>query len=241
MALDPENIPQHVAIIMDGNGRWAKQKGKLRVFGHRNGAQAVRRAVYYAAQIGIKYLTLYAFSSENWQRPESEVNALMDLFMRMLDLEVSKLHKNNIRLKILGDISRFSEGLQKRIRHAEELTQHNTQLTLNIAANYGGCWDILQATKRICNDVQAGHLALQQLDENKFAEYLTTADQPMVDLLIRTSGEQRISNFLLWQVAYAELYFTEVLWPDFSEKEFEDALDFYQQRERRFGSLSKQS
>lgn len=241
MALDPENIPQHVAIIMDGNGRWAKQKGKLRVFGHRNGAQAVRRTVYYAAQTGIKYLTLYAFSSENWQRPESEVNALMDLFMRMLDLEVSKLHKNNIRLKILGDTSRFSEGLQKRIRHAEELTQHNTQLTLNIAANYGGCWDILQATKRICSDVQAGHLALQQVDENKFAEYLTTADQPMVDLLIRTSGEQRISNFLLWQVAYAELYFTEVLWPDFSEKEFEDALDFYQQRERRFGSLSKQS
>ncbi|OBX04813.1 UDP pyrophosphate synthase [Gallibacterium genomosp. 3] len=239
MALDPENIPQHVAIIMDGNGRWAKQKGKLRVFGHRNGAQAVRRAVYYAAQTGIKYLTLYAFSSENWQRPESEVNALMDLFMRMLDLEVSKLHKNNIRLKILGDTSRFSESLQKRIHYAEELTQHNTQLTLNIAANYGGCWDILQATKRICNDVQAGHLALQQLDENKFAEYLTTVDQPMVDLLIRTSGEQRISNFLLWQVAYAEIYFTEVLWPDFSEKEFEDALDFYQQRERRFGSLSK--
>lgn len=241
MALDPENIPQHVAIIMDGNGRWAKQKGKLRVFGHRNGAQAVRRAVYYAAQTGIKYLTLYAFSSENWQRPENEVNALMDLFMRMLDLEVNKLHKNNIRLKILGDISRFSDGLQKRIRTADQLTQHNTQLTLNIAANYGGCWDILQATKRVCADVQAGTLNLQQLDETKFAEYLTTVDQPMVDLLIRTSGEQRISNFLLWQIAYAELYFTEVLWPDFSEKEFEEALDFYQQRERRFGSLSKGS
>ncbi|MFC0309151.1 polyprenyl diphosphate synthase [Gallibacterium trehalosifermentans] len=241
MALDPENIPQHVAIIMDGNGRWAKQKGKLRVFGHRNGAQAVRRAVYYAAKTGIKYLTLYAFSSENWQRPEHEVNALMDLFMRMLDLEVGKLHKNNIRLKVLGNISRFSDGLQKRIRHAEELTQHNTQLTLNIAANYGGCWDILQATKRVCAEVQAGKLDLQQLDETKFADYLTTAEQPMVDLLIRTSGEQRISNFLLWQVAYAELYFTEVLWPDFSEMEFEAALDFYQQRERRFGSLSKRS
>ncbi|KGQ33125.1 polyprenyl diphosphate synthase [Gallibacterium anatis] len=241
MSLDPENIPQHVAIIMDGNGRWAKQKGKLRVFGHRNGAQAVRRAVYYAAQTGIKYLTLYAFSSENWQRPENEVNALMDLFIRMLDLEVNKLHKNNIRLNILGDISRFSEGLQKRIHHAQQLTQNNTQLTLNIAANYGGRWDILQAAKQMCRDVQTNNLEVENVDEALFSRYLTTADQPMVDLLIRTSGEQRISNFLLWQAAYAEFYFTEVLWPDFSEQEFEQALYFYQQRERRFGALSKGS
>lgn len=230
-----QNLPQHIAIIMDGNGRWAKQKGKLRIVGHRNGVQAVRRAVAFAVKKGIKYLTLYAFSSENWKRPQQEVSALMELFIRALDLEVTKLHKNNIRLHILGDISRFSETLQKKITDAENLTANNTGLVLNIAANYGGRWDILQATKKITEQVLAGQLSLDSLDENIFSRLLVTGTQPEPDLLIRTGGEQRISNFLLWQVAYAELYFSPVLWPDFTETEFEQALLTYQQRERRFG------
>ena len=212
--LDNNNIPEHVAIIMDGNGRWAKQQNKLRIFGHTNGVAAVRRAVSYARQTGVKFLTLYAFSSENCNRPEQEVSALMTLFMQALDREVKKLHKNNIRLKIIGDVSRFSEKLQEKIAKAEKLTENNTALTLNIAANYGGCWDIVQATQQLAEKVK---------------------DEPSVDLLIRTSGEQRISNFLLWQIAYAELCFLDVLWPDFSEKDFNQAIACYQQRHRRFG------
>ncbi|AWX15843.1 di-trans,poly-cis-decaprenylcistransferase [Mergibacter septicus] len=229
------NLPQHIAIIMDGNGRWAKQKGKLRIFGHRNGIQAVRRTVGFAVKKGIKYLTLYAFSSENWKRPAQEVNALMELFVRALDIEVTKLHKNNIRLHILGDISRFSPSLQKKIVAAEALTATNTGLVLNIAANYGGHWDILQASKRFAEQVRNGQIGLENLTEEYFSQLLVTGSQPAPDLLIRTGGEQRISNFLLWQIAYAELYFSSVLWPDFDEIEFEQALLVYQQRERRFG------
>ena len=233
--LDPNNIPRHVAIIMDGNGRWAKQKGKMRIFGHKNGVEAVRKTVSYARQIGVKSLTLYAFSSENWNRPESEVSSLMTLFMQALDLEVGKLHKNDIRLKILGDISRFSHHLQDKINKAEKLTENNKALTLNIAANYGGCWDIVQAARKLALLVEQGKLQVSQIDEALFQQNLITQEQPAVDLLIRTSGEQRISNFLLWQSAYAELYFSEVLWPDFDEEEFNRAIFTYQQRHRRFG------
>lgn len=233
--LDPNNIPQHVAIIMDGNGRWAKQKGKMRIFGHKNGVSAVREAVTYARKIGVKVLTLYAFSSENWNRPAQEVNALMTLFMQALEREVKKLHKNDIRLKIIGDTSRFSAGLREKITDAENLTEKNTALTLNIAANYGGCWDIVQAAQKIAAQVQARQLALTEITETLFQRYLVTEAQPMVDLLIRTSGEQRISNFLLWQIAYAELYFSDVLWPDFNQQEFNRAVVAYQQRNRRFG------
>ena len=233
--LNPNNIPKHVAIIMDGNGRWAKQQGKMRVFGHTNGVKAVRRSVSYARQIGVQSLTLYAFSSENWNRPEAEVSALMTLFMQALDHEVKKLHKNNIKLLILGDKSKFSEKLQEKITKAEKLTENNTALTVNIAANYGGCWDIVQATKHLANQVKSGELTIDQINEELFQKSLVTKDQAPVDLLIRTSGEQRISNFLLWQIAYAELYFTDVLWPDFNEEEFNRAVFAFQQRERRFG------
>lgn len=233
--LNPTNIPKHVAIIMDGNGRWAKQQGKMRVFGHTNGVKAVRRSVSYARQIGVQSLTLYAFSSENWNRPEAEVSALMTLFMQALDREVKKLHKNNIKLLILGDKSRFSDKLQEKIAKAEKLTENNTALTVNIAANYGGCWDIVQAAQKLAGQVKAGELAPEQINEELFQQMLVTKAQPPVDLLIRTSGEQRISNFLLWQIAYAELYFTDVLWPDFNEEEFNRAVFAFQQRERRFG------
>lgn len=233
--LDPNNIPKHVAIIMDGNGRWAKQQGKMRIFGHTNGVKAVRKAVSYARQIGVQSLTLYAFSSENWNRPEQEVSALMTLFMQALDGEVKKLHKNNIRLKILGDVSKFSDSLQAKIQQAEKLTENNTALILNIAANYGGCWDIVQAVQQLAQLVKNGDLSVDQINAELFQQALVTEDQPPVDLLIRTSGEQRISNFLLWQIAYAELFFSEVLWPDFDENEFNRAVVAYQQRERRFG------
>ncbi|HDX1178091.1 polyprenyl diphosphate synthase [Pasteurella multocida] len=237
--LDPNNIPQHVAIIMDGNGRWAQQKGKMRIFGHKNGVKAVREAVSYARKMGIKVLTLYAFSSENWNRPKKEVNALMALFMQALDLEVKKLHKNNIKLNILGDITGFSASLQNKIHQAEKLTENNTALTLNIAANYGGCWDIVQATKSLAQQVKEGKLAVDEINAQVLQQALVTKEQPQVDLLIRTSGEQRISNFLLWQIAYAELYFSDVLWPDFNEKEFNEAIIAYQQRHRRFGGAEE--
>ncbi|OOF82371.1 di-trans,poly-cis-decaprenylcistransferase [Rodentibacter caecimuris] len=233
--LDKNNIPLHVAIIMDGNGRWAKLRNKLRVFGHTQGVGAVRRAVSYARQIGVKVLTLYAFSSENWNRQEHEVSALMQLFMQALDREVKKLHKNNIRLKIIGDTSRFSEKLQEKIKRAENLTEKNTALTLNIAANYGGCWDIVQATKQIADKIKNNEIESEEITEQYFQQHLITQDQPQVDLLIRTSGEQRISNFLLWQIAYAELCFLNVLWPDFNEQDFNQAIASYQQRHRRFG------
>ncbi|HDR1103487.1 TPA: di-trans,poly-cis-decaprenylcistransferase [Pasteurella multocida] len=237
--LDPNNIPQHVAIIMDGNGRWAQKKGKMRIFGHKNGVKAVREAVSYARKVGIKVLTLYAFSSENWNRPKKEVNALMALFMQALDLEVKKLHKNNIKLNILGDVTGFSASLQNKIHQAEKLTENNTALTLNIAANYGGCWDIVQATKSLAQQVKEGKLAVDEINAQVLQQALVTKEQPQVDLLIRTSGEQRISNFLLWQIAYAELYFSDVLWPDFNEKEFNEAIIAYQQRHRRFGGAEE--
>lgn len=226
---------RHVAIIMDGNGRWAKLQGKMRVFGHKAGAKSVRRAVSYAASQGIDALTLYAFSSENWNRPEQEVSSLMELFVWALESEVKSLHRHNVRLRIIGDTSRFSSRIQDRIKKAETLTRDNTGLTLNIAANYGGRWDIVQAVRHLASQVQEGALLPAQIDESLLGQQMCMSELPPVDLVIRTGGEHRISNFLIWQIAYAELYFTDVLWPDFDEQDFKGALNAFANRERRFG------
>lgn len=233
-------VPKHVAIIMDGNGRWAKQRGKLRTFGHKAGSEAVRRAVAFARRNGIGSLTLFAFSSENWRRPEKEVSVLMDLFMTVLKREMKKLDENDIKLTIIGDKSRFSERLQRRIAEAEGKTAENTSLTLNIAANYGGQWDITQAAKALAKQVEGGQLTSEQITTERLAGQLQLADQAAPDLLIRTGGECRMSNFLLWQAAYAELYFTPVLWPDFDDDVFLQAISEFAQRERRFGLTSEQ-
>ncbi len=234
----PAHGARHVAIIMDGNGRWAKRQGKMRVFGHKAGAKSVRRAVTFAANNGISALTLYAFSSENWNRPAQEVSSLMDLFAWALDSEVKNLHRNNVRLRIIGDTSRFNARLQERIRKAEALTSQNTGLTLNIAANYGGRWDIIQGVKRLAAQVQNGDLQPEHIDEEMLNQQICMNELAPVDLVIRTGGEHRISNFLLWQIAYAELYFTDVLWPDFDEQDFEGALHAFANRERRFGGTT---
>jgi undecaprenyl diphosphate synthase len=230
--------PRHVAIIMDGNGRWAKNQGKLRVSGHKAGVKSVRRAVSFAVSHKLEALTLYAFSSENWSRPAQEVMALMELFVWALDSEVKSLHKHNVRLRIIGDISRFNSRLQERIRRAEELTQQNNGLTLNIAANYGGRWDIIHGVKKIAEQVQEGLLRPDQIEETTLSGFLCMHDLAPVDLVIRTGGEHRISNFLLWQIAYAEFYFTDVLWPDFDEQVFEGAMNAFSHRERRFGGAA---
>ncbi|NRN29435.1 (2E,6E)-farnesyl-diphosphate-specific ditrans,polycis-undecaprenyl-diphosphate synthase [Photorhabdus heterorhabditis subsp. aluminescens] len=228
-------LPKHVAIIMDGNGRWAKKRGKLRVFGHRAGIKAVRSAVSFAAKHNIESLTLYAFSSENWNRPEQEVSSLMELFIFALDSEIKSLHKHNIKLSIIGDISRFSERLQERIRRSVKLTAENTGLQLNIAANYGGRWDIVQSVQKITQQVKDNLLEPQDITEELVNNYINLSQQSQVDLVIRTGGEHRISNFLLWQIAYAEFYFTDILWPDFDETVFEGAINAFAKRERRFG------
>ncbi|MCD9538257.1 isoprenyl transferase [Photobacterium carnosum] len=238
--LSADCLPQHIAVIMDGNGRWAKAKGKARVFGHKAGVDAVRKTVSTANRLGIKVVTLFAFSSENWRRPEDEVSVLMELFMTVLGCEVKRLHKNNIRLCIIGDKSRFSARLQKKIIAAELLTEGNTGLVLNVAANYGGQWDILQATKQMMQRVIDQQLDIDSLTEQDLAQGLVTQGLPDVDLLIRTSGECRISNFMLWQTAYAELYFTEQHWPDFDEKSLANAVAWFVNRERRFGCTGEQ-
>ncbi|MCH8500465.1 MAG: di-trans,poly-cis-decaprenylcistransferase [Aliidiomarina sp.] len=233
-------LPRHVAIIMDGNGRWATQRGKRRTYGHRAGAQAVRSAIAFARRNGIEALTLFAFSSENWGRPAHEVSVLMELFMGVLKREVPDLLANDIRLRVIGDTSRFSKRLQKNIEIAEQHTAECRTLSLNIAANYGGRWDITQAAKQVFKEMQAGRLTLDEVAEDDLARHLQLADGPAPDLLIRTGGDLRISNFLLWQLAYAELYFTEVLWPDFTELTFADAINSFVKRERRFGLTSAQ-
>lgn len=230
--------PRHVAIIMDGNGRWAKNQGKLRISGHKAGVKAVRRSVSFAVSNNLEALTLYAFSSENWSRPPQEVTALMELFVWALDSEVKSLHKHNVRLRVIGDVSRFSNRIQERIRRAEELTQQNSGLTLNIAANYGGRWDIIQGVKKLAEQVQEGLLRPDQITEENLSAHLCMQGLAPVDLVIRTGGEHRISNFLLWQIAYAEFYFTDVLWPDFDEHVFEGALNAFSLRERRFGGAA---
>jgi undecaprenyl diphosphate synthase len=216
-----KNIPQHIAIIMDGNGRWAQLQGKGRVAGHKAGVDSVRAVVASARKSNVKALTLFAFSSENWQRPAKEVGVLMDLFMYVLTKEVKRLHKHNIRFQVIGDLSRFSDDLQKNIAKSERLTINNTGLVLSIAANYGGRWDIAQAAKKLASDVNQGIISLDDINEDSLNQQTSLADLPTLDLLIRTGGDCRISNFLLWQVAYAELFFTDILWPDFNEKKFQ--------------------
>jgi len=230
-------IPRHVAIIMDGNGRWAKKRFLPRVAGHKRGVETVRDVVKQCATMGVEYLTLFAFSSENWRRPEEEVSFLMGLFMDALKREVSKLHQNNIKLILIGDRSRFDEALCARIDEAESLTKGNTGLTLTIAANYGGRWDMLQAVNQM---LVAKPELTGKFTEEDLAPFLTMPYAPEPDLFIRTGGEKRISNFLLWQLAYSELYFTDTLWPDFDEAAFNLAIQSYQQRERRFGRTSEQ-
>ena len=235
-----DSLPKHIAIIMDGNGRWAKSKGKPRVFGHKKGVNAVRKTVAAASKLGIKAMTLFAFSSENWRRPEEEVGLLMDLFITVLSSEVKKLHKNNLRLRVIGDTSRFSERLQKKIVEAENLTADNTGMVINIAANYGGKWDITEAAKALALKARNGEICVEDINEQLITEHLTMADLPEVDLLIRTSGECRISNFMLWQMAYAEMYFTPEYWPEFDEDSLVEAVTWFINRERRFGCTGEQ-
>ncbi len=235
-----DSIPHHVAIIMDGNGRWAQKRHLPRFAGHKAGVETVREIVKACGEKGIKVLTLFAFSSENWRRPKKEVGLLMELFLTALEHEVRKLHKNGVRLRIIGDTTAFPDKIQNRIREAEALTADNEALVLNIAANYGGKWDITQAVRELAAQVQLGELSAEQIDADIIASKLSMHDLPEPDLFIRTGGEQRISNFLIWQLAYAELYFTDVLWPDFNRKEFEQALISFAGRQRRFGRTGEQ-
>ena len=229
-------MPRHVAIIMDGNGRWATKRFMPRVAGHVKGVEAVRGVVEACALRGIKYLTLFAFSSENWRRPEEEVSLLMRLFVTALEREVSKMHANNIRLKVVGDLSRFDAKLQEMIAAAERRTANNTRLTVTVCANYGGRWDIMQATGKMV----AANAGATEFTEEQLAEHLAMAYAPEPDLFIRTGGEERISNFLLWQLAYSELYFTDTYWPDFDVEALDTAIASYQARERRFGRTGDQ-
>lgn len=233
-------VPRHVAIIMDGNNRWAKKRFLPGIAGHKAGVKAVRAVIETCADAGVEVLTLFAFSSENWKRPADEVSALMELFMAALRREVNKLDKNGIRLKILGDCSRFHPELQAAIQRAEQQTAENTRFTLQIAANYGGRWDIVQATRQLAQQVQCGELQPEDITEERINAYLVTRNGPEPDLLIRTGGEQRVSNFLLWQMAYTEFYFTDLFWPDFKREAMQAALDSFGTRERRFGKTSEQ-
>ena len=234
---DVRDVPRHVAIIMDGNGRWAKRRFLPRVAGHRRGLEAVRAVTKACVDRGVEFLTLFAFSSENWRRPKDEVSFLMELFVMALEQEVAKLHENQIRLKVIGDLTSFEPRLNRMIAEAEALTAGNTRLTLTIAANYGGRWDILQAVNRMSREIPAAHGAYL---EGHLAPYLSMSYAPEPDLFIRTGGEQRISNFLLWQLAYTEFYFTDELWPDFDAGSLERAMSSYRNRERRFGRTSEQ-
>ncbi|MEI7581876.1 isoprenyl transferase [Runella sp.] len=239
--IDRNKLPQHIAIIMDGNGRWAKQRGAMRVFGHRNAIKAVREATEGCAELGVKYLTLYAFSTENWGRPEAEVRALMELLVHTIADELPTLQKNNVKLDTIGDTDSLPKSCQKELHEAMEKTKHNTGLNLILALGYSGKWDILQATQALAREVQAGRLRPEDINENLLNAKLSTKDRPEVDLMLRTGGDHRISNFLLWQLAYAELYFyDEVFWPDFRRNHLEQAILAFQQRERRFGKTSEQ-
>ncbi|HFC6354132.1 TPA: isoprenyl transferase [Neisseria lactamica] len=232
--LEHTAIPKHIAVIMDGNGRWAKKRFLPRIMGHKRGLDALENMVGHCAKLGVQYLTVFAFSTENWRRPEDEVSFLMGLFLQALQKQVRRLHENNMRLKILGSRERFNRQILKGIEEAEALTANNTGLTLSIAADYGGRWDILQAANKLIAD------GVSEITEDALAKYLMLGDAPEPDLFIRTGGETRISNFLLWQMAYAELYFTDILWPDFDETALDAAVASFQKRERRFGRTSEQ-
>ncbi|MCU7958684.1 MAG: isoprenyl transferase [gamma proteobacterium symbiont of Bathyaustriella thionipta] len=230
--------PHHVAIVMDGNGRWAKKRGQPRHMGHKAGVASVRSVVEQSVLAGVQVLTLFAFSSENWRRPKTEVSLLMDLFISALKREVKRLCKNNVRLRVIGDRTAFSERLQKQITQAEQATAQNNGLLLMIAANYGGRWDMMQAARQLCQQVAAGSLQADEVDEQKVSDCLSFSDCPDPDLFIRTGGEQRISNFILWQAAYTELYFTDILWPDFDQSAYIKALNEFAMRSRRFGKTT---
>jgi len=231
----PRPVPRHIAIIMDGNGRWATARGLPRIAGHRRGAEAARRAVIAAAELGVPYLTLFGFSSENWKRPSSEIQDLMGLLRHYLRGEIDELHRNGVHLKVVGDLGRLDPDILSLIEHAEAMTRDNLRIILTIALSYGGRAEIVSAVRAIALQVMSGGLAPEAIDEDCFARYLFTADLPDPDLLIRTSGEQRISNFLLWQSAYSELVFSKTLWPDFAKTDLQQAIDEFRGRERRYG------
>ncbi len=237
-------LPRHIAVVMDGNGRWANKRHLPRAAGHKAGVGSTRKIVEACAKKNIEALTIFAFSSENWNRPKTEVSSLMALFVTTLTLEVKKLHKKNVRVQFIGDRSRFSEKLQNSINESEALTKDNTGLFLSIAANYGGRWDVVNACKSLIVDMQSdiknsGH-SVDEIDEKLFDSYMSLSETPVPDLLIRTGGEQRISNFLIWQLAYSELYFTDTLWPDFSDEDLDEALSWFAGRQRRFGKTGQQ-
>jgi len=233
-------IPRHIAIVMDGNGRWAKARKRPRFMGHKKGEKIVREIVRTCGELNVEYLSLFAFSSENWKRPEEEVKSLMGLFMMALDREARSLSKNNVRLQIIGDLSQFSEKLQKKIKKVETLTAKNTGLRLIIAANYGGRWDVVESARQLAQKVKSGDLDANSISEETLSNHLATQAFPDPDLFIRTGGEKRISNFLIWQMAYAELYFTDVLWPDFGADELVRAIEDFSSRQRRFGKTGEQ-
>jgi len=238
--IDNTKIPVHIAIIMDGNGRWAQKRGEARVFGHQHGVESVRHIATVAAEIGIRYLTLYAFSTENWKRPQYEVDALMDLLVHTLNQELDTLQKNNIRLKAIGDLSGLNPDCYKQLMQTMDQTAGNKKMELILALNYSGRWEMAQAARKIAEDVSAGKISAADINTDTINNYITTAGIPDPELLIRTGGENRVSNFLLWQIAYSELYFTNVYWPDFRENNLYEAIIDYQNRERRFGMISEQ-
>ncbi|MFN4813514.1 MAG: isoprenyl transferase [Bacteroidota bacterium] len=238
--IDLNNLPNHVAIIMDGNGRWAKNRGEHRIYGHQHGVKSVRDCTEAAAELGIRYLTLYAFSTENWSRPKEEVDALMELLVQTILAETPTLNKNNVRLLAIGNLRSLPGKCFEQLTEAMADTAKNTGLTLVLALSYSSKWEIVEAAKNIAKDAMAGQLDIETINDNTIDAYLTTKDIPHPELLIRTSGEHRISNFLLWQIAYAELYFTDMLWPDFDRAAFFEAIVDYQTRERRFGKTSEQ-
>jgi len=238
--IDLTRLPEHIAIIMDGNGRWAKNQGKFRVFGHENGVLSVKDIVEGCADIGIKYLTIYTFSTENWNRPVEEVNALMEIFISTINEETPRLTKNNIRLNAIGDIASLPQKCIDDLKSAMEKTANNTRCTLTLALSYSAKWEITEAAKRLAQKVLDQEINISDIKEQDFSALLTTRDMPDPELMIRTSGEHRISNFLLWQMAYTELYFTETLWPDFRREDLFKAIVDYQKRERRFGKISEQ-
>lgn len=235
----PSQVPLHVAIIMDGNGRWARHRNRPRLFGHRAGQNVAEEVIRAARERGVKFLTLFAFSSENWKRPEDEVDNLMGLLANALEKQVSRLSEGGIRLRFIGDLSRFSAGLRNAMRDAEKATADHDGMVLNVAVGYGGRWDILQAVQQLANEVQAGQLDADGITEAMLVQHMGLGDTPDPELLIRTGGEHRISNFLLWNLAYTELYFTETLWPDFTVAELDQAIDWFAGRDRRFGDINE--
>jgi len=235
-----DHVPEHIAIIMDGNGRWAQQKGELRIFGHTSGVESVREALSAAGEIGVKYLTLYAFSTENWSRPKAEVDALMDLLVKSISSEIESLHENEVRLKTIGDISNLPVSCQNALAEAMERTKNNKKVTLILALSYSSRWEITKTIRKMAKEIEENNLKSDEINEQLISSYLSTADYPDPELLIRTSGENRISNFLMWQMAYTELFFTDTLWPDFTKESFFEAIVDYQHRERRFGKTTEQ-